>query len=87
MRLHETIDISQNFSGITLGFHEILKYYGDFQFCFKYLQKMTVKSRLLLNRFEISKFHTFRWQKFKGQYHSYLVARNDWQNQTLPLCQ
>jgi hypothetical protein len=30
MRFHKTNDISQNFSGITLGFHEIVKYFVDF---------------------------------------------------------
>ncbi len=65
MRFHETYDISQNFSGITLGFCEILKYFVDFWFCFKYLQKMTAKFRLLLNSFKISKFCTFGWRKIK----------------------
>ncbi len=64
-RFHETNKISGNCSGITLGFCEISKYFVDFQFCFKYLRKMTVKFRLLWNRFEISKFHTFRWRKLK----------------------
>ncbi len=29
MRFHETNDISRNFSGITLGFREVLKYFVD----------------------------------------------------------
>jgi hypothetical protein len=41
MRFHETNDISQNFSGITLGFHEAVKYFVDFHFHFWYFQKMT----------------------------------------------
>ncbi len=72
MRFHKTNDISRNFSGKTLGFHEISKNFVDFQFRFKYLQKMTAKFQLFSNRFEISKFHTFRWQKLKSQYCSYL---------------
>jgi hypothetical protein len=32
MRFHETNDFSGNFSGITLGFHEVAKYFVDFQF-------------------------------------------------------
>jgi hypothetical protein len=37
MSFHKTNNISQNFSGITLGFREIMKYFVDFQFRFKYL--------------------------------------------------
>jgi hypothetical protein len=65
MKSHETNDISQNFSGITLGLCEILKYFVDFRFRFKYLRKMTAKFWLLSNSFEISKFRTFRWRKIK----------------------
>ncbi len=65
MRFHKTNDISWNFSGITLGFHKISKYFVDFQFRFKYFQKMTAKFQLLLNRFEISNFCTFWWRTLK----------------------
>jgi len=65
MRIHKTNDISQNFSVITLGFHEISKYFVDFQFCFQYFQNMTAKFQFLSNRFKISKFHTFQWRKLK----------------------
>ncbi len=74
IRFHETNDISQNFSGITLGFHETSKYFVDFQFHFKYLRKITPKFQLLSNRFKISKFCTFQWRKLKSQYRSYLVV-------------
>ncbi len=56
MRFHETNDISQNFSGKTLAFHEALKYFVDFWFHFKYFQKMTPKFLFHSSRFEISKF-------------------------------
>ncbi len=58
-------DISQNFSGITLGFHEILKYFVDFWVCFWYFRKMIAKLQILSNRFKLSKFRTFRWRKLK----------------------
>ncbi len=63
MRFHKTNDISWNFSGITLGFHEVLNYFLDIWFCFRYFQKMTSKLQFLLNWFKISKFRTFQWQK------------------------
>ncbi len=59
MRFHKANDISQNFIGITLDFHEIAKYFVDFWFRFWYLQKMTAKFWFLSNRFEISKFRNF----------------------------
>ncbi len=66
MRFDETNNIAWNFSGITLGFHGASKYFIDFiWFRFRYFQKMTAKFRFLLNRFEISKFHTFRGRKLK----------------------
>jgi hypothetical protein len=40
MRFHKTNDISQNFSGIILGFHEVLKYVLDFCIHFQYFRKM-----------------------------------------------
>ena len=63
MRFHETNDISHNFSGKTVGFCEISKYFVDFWFRFKYLQKMTAKFWLLLNRFEISHFSMAKVKK------------------------
>jgi hypothetical protein len=51
---HETNNISQNCSSITLGFREVAKYFGDFLFCFQYFQKMTAKFQFHLNRFKIS---------------------------------
>ncbi len=66
MRFHETNHISQNFSGITLDFCEVSKYFADFRFCFWYFLKMTAKFWFLSNRFKISKFHTFQWQKLKS---------------------
>ncbi len=65
MRFYKTNDISQNFSGITLGFYEVSKYFVYFQFHYWYCQKMTVKFWFLLNWFKISKFCTFRWRKLK----------------------
>ncbi len=62
---HETNNISQNCSSITLGFREVAKYFGDFQFCFQHFQKMTAKFQFHLNRFKISKFQTWQWQKLK----------------------
>ncbi len=64
-RFDETNDISQNFSGITLVICEVLRYFVDFCFCFWYFRKMTAKFQFLSNRFEISKFCTFWWQKLK----------------------
>ncbi len=61
-RFDKTNDISWNFSGITLGFSEVLKYFVDFQFCLLYFQKMTAKFWFLSNRFKISKFRIFWWQ-------------------------
>jgi hypothetical protein len=55
MRFHATNDISQNFSGTTLGFREVLKYCVDFQFCFWYFQKMTPKFQ----------FHSYRFENFQ----------------------
>jgi hypothetical protein len=65
MRFHKTNDISQNFSGITLGYCEVLNYFVDFQFRFRYFQKMTPKFWFCLYRFKILKFWTWRWWKFK----------------------
>jgi hypothetical protein len=65
MRFYKTNDISRNFSGTTLGFHEVSKYFVDFQFHYWYFQKMTAKFWFLLNWFKISKFCTFRWRKLK----------------------
>ena len=59
MRFHKTNNISQNFSGVTLGFREVSKYFVDFW----YFRKMTPKFQFLLNRFEIYKFCTFQWWK------------------------
>jgi hypothetical protein len=64
-RFHETNDISQNFSGITIGFWKDSKYFVDFWFRFWYFRKMIAKFWFLSIRFEISKFRTFRWQKLK----------------------
>ena len=61
MRFHETNEISQNVSGITKDFCEIVKSFVGFRVRFRYLRKMTAKFGCLLNRFEISKFCTFRW--------------------------
>jgi hypothetical protein len=61
MRFHETNDISQNFSGITLGFHEVAKYFVDFQLHYQYFQKMIAKFEFCSNIFEISKFQTLQW--------------------------
>ncbi len=47
MRFDKTNDISQNFSGITLGFHEVSKYFVDFHFRFWYFRKMTTKFQFL----------------------------------------
>ncbi len=63
--VHKTNSISRNFSGITLGFHEVSKYFVDFWFCFRYFQKMTPKFQFCLYKFEISKFQIWRWRKFK----------------------
>ncbi len=65
MRFHESNDISQNFSGTILGFCEVAKYFVDFWFWFWYFQKMTAKFWFPSNRFKISKFQTWRWQKLK----------------------
>ncbi len=62
MRFHETNDISQNFSGITLGFHEVAKYFVDFWFPFWYFQKMSSKFQFCSHRFEILKFQIWKWQ-------------------------
>ena len=52
----------------------IAKYFVDFQFNFWYFLKMTAKFLFLLNRFKLSKFHTFQWWKLKIQYGSYLLS-------------
>jgi hypothetical protein len=65
MRFHKTNDISQNFSGITLGFCEVAKYFVDVWFLFRYFQKMAAKFWFHSNIFEILKFRTWRWQKLK----------------------
>ncbi len=69
MRFHETNDISRNFSGITLGFREVLKYFVDFQFCFRYFQKMTPKFQF---HFIFQSFELGDGERSKSQYHSYL---------------
>ncbi len=73
MRYHKTNNISQNFSGLTLGFCDISKFFVDLLFHFQYLWKMTAKCQFLSNRFTISKFRTFQWQKLKSQYCGYLL--------------
>ncbi len=65
MRFHKTNYILQNFSGITLNFCEIEKYFVDIRFHFWYFQNMTAKFQFLLNRFEISKLRTWQRQKLK----------------------
>ncbi len=50
MRFHKTNDISQTFSGITLGFCESLKYS---------IRLSVLLSALLKDDCKISKFHTF----------------------------
>ncbi len=75
MRFHKTKDILQNFSGITLDFCEIAKYFVDFWFYLWYFQKMTAKFWVLLNRFEILKFKIWQWRKLKSQYRSCLNER------------
>ncbi len=50
----------------TLGFCEVSKYFVDFQFCFRYFQKMTPKFWFHSYRFKISKFWTWQWQRFKN---------------------
>ncbi len=64
-RSHKTNDISQNFSGITLGFREVSKYFVDFWFCFWYFRKVTPNFWFCSYRFEILKFKTWQWWKFK----------------------
>jgi len=44
-------------------------YFVDFQ----YFRKLTAKFQFHLNRFEISKCWTWRWQKLKKSYRSYLL--------------
>ncbi len=56
IRFHETNDISQNFSSITVGFREISKYFVDFWFRFQYFQKMTPKFWFRSYRLKILKF-------------------------------
>jgi hypothetical protein len=65
MIFHKTNDISLKFSGMTLCFYEVLKYFVDFHFCFQYYQKMTLKFQFHSYRFEILKFRTWQWPKFK----------------------
>jgi len=55
-RFHKTNNISWHFSGIILAFHEVLKYFDEFWFCFQYFWKMTPNFRFHLYRFKISKF-------------------------------
>ncbi len=55
MRFQDTNDISQNFSGIILGFYEVAKYFVVYRLCFWYFQKMTAKFWFHLNRFKILK--------------------------------
>jgi hypothetical protein len=57
MGFHETNNISWNFSVIILGFHEVAKYYVDFQFCFLVLSKDDCKISVSLEQiqdFEVS---------------------------------
>jgi hypothetical protein len=65
MRFQETNDISQNVSGVTLDFHEIAKYFVDFQFRFQYFEKMTAKFCFLSNRFKILKVSNLAMLKVK----------------------
>jgi hypothetical protein len=63
---HETNDISQNFSGITLGFCEVSKYFVDFLFHSWYFQKMTPKFLVLfvpIQNFEVSNLAMAKVQK------------------------
>ncbi len=71
---HETNNISQNSSGITLGFCEVAKHIVDFRFHFQYFWKMTPKFWFHWNRFKILKFQTWQSWKLKSQYCSYLMA-------------
>ncbi len=74
MIFHETNNISWNFTDTTLGFCEVAKYFVDFQFCFRYFQKMTAKFWFRLNRSEISKFQTWQWWKLKKSIPQLLTA-------------
>jgi hypothetical protein len=65
MRFHETNDISRIFSGKTLGFCEVAKYFVDFQFRFRYFQKMTGKFQFHSNRFEIFEVSNLAMAKVK----------------------
>jgi hypothetical protein len=65
MRFHETNNISQNFSGVILAFHEVAKYFVDFWFCFQYFRKMTAKFQFQSNRFEIFKVLNVAMAKVK----------------------
>jgi hypothetical protein len=65
MRFHETNNISQNFSGVILAFHEVAKYFVDFRFCFQYFQKMIAKFQFHSNRFEIFKVLNVAMAKVK----------------------
>ncbi len=65
VRFHKTNNISWNFSSITLGFHEVSKYFVDFRFCFGYFRKLTPKFWFCMYRLKILKFQTWWWWKFK----------------------
>ncbi len=64
-RFHKTNNILWNLSGITLGFHEVLKYFVVFQFHLWYFWKMTRKFQFHSCRFKIFKFQTWWCRKFK----------------------
>ncbi len=83
MRFHECNNISQNFSGITLGFCEVSKYFVDFRFHFRYFWKMTPKFWFCSYRFEILKFRTFLWQNFKKSILQ-LPRKCYWEIETMP---
>jgi hypothetical protein len=65
MRFHKTNHISQNFSGITLGFHKITKYFVDFQFLFQYFQKITAKILVLFEQIQNFEVLNLTWVKVK----------------------
>ncbi len=62
MKFHETNRISVNFIGIIFYFCSFAMYFVDFCYSF---QKLIAKFQFHLDRFEISKFQTWRWPKLK----------------------
>ncbi len=63
MRVQETNDISQNFSGMTLCYREVSKYFIDFQLVLSKDDSKVLVSFIQIRNFEVSNLGMAKVQK------------------------